>query len=224
VQIDPDLIEDTNLNRLIGATEEDVARGNSKILAAERLVRAVNPWARVVSYKNRWQQHVEDLKICDVIFGCVDSITEREQLESLARRHLIPYIDIGMDVHEVENGYSIAGQIAISMPGRPCLRCMGIITDEGLSEEARQYGAAGGRPQVVWPNGLLASAAMGMFVKLITAWERAVKFPILLEYDGDAQMLVPSNKLLYLENVYCPHFAELTAIGDPFWEIKKHSI
>ncbi len=223
LQIDPDIIEDTNLNRLVGATEEDVARGNSKILAAERLVRGVNPWARITSYRNRWQQHVEDLKICDVIFGSVDSITEREQLESLARRHLIPYIDIGMDVHEVENGYSIGGQIAISMPGRPCLRCMGIITNEGLSEEARQYGAAGGRPQVVWPNGLLASAAVGMFVKLITPWERAVKFPILLEYDGDAQTLLPSNKLPYLEDVCCPHFAGLTAIGDPFWEIKKHS-
>src|SRR5690348_14559507 len=98
VLIDPDAIEDTNLNRLVGATEQDVASGNSKIVAAERLIRAVNPWARVFSYGDRWQQHIEDLKICDVIFGSVDSITEREQLESLARRHLIPYIDIGMDV------------------------------------------------------------------------------------------------------------------------------
>jgi molybdopterin-synthase adenylyltransferase len=224
LQIDPDTIEDTNLNRLVGATEEDVARSNSKIVAAERLVRGVNPWARVTSYKNRWQQHAEDLKCCDVIFGSVDSITEREQLESLARRHLIPYIDIGMDVHPVANCFSIAGQVAVSLPGRPCLRCMGIITDQGLSEEARQYGAAGGQPQVVWPNGLLASAAVGMFVKLITPWERMVKFPILLEYDGDAQTLLPSNKLPYLEGVCCSHFAELTAIGDAFWEIKKHSM
>ena len=125
--------------------------------------------------------------------------------------------------HEVRNGYSIGGQVAVSMPGRPCLRCMGIITDQGLSEEARQYGAAGGGPQVVWPNRLLASAAVGMFVKLVTPWEREVKFPCLLEYDGDAQTLLPSNKLPYLENMHCKHFAELSAIGDPFWEIKKHS-
>jgi molybdopterin/thiamine biosynthesis adenylyltransferase len=224
VLIDPDIIEGTNLNRLVGATEEDVARSNPKTLTAERLVRGVNPWARITSYKNRWQQHVEDLKSCTVIFGCVDSITERDQIESFARRHLIPYIDIGMDVHPLENGFSIGGQVAVSIPGLPCLRCMGIITDQSLEEEARQYGAAGSRPQVIWPNGVLASTAIGMFVKLITPWEKEIKFPILLEYHGDAQTLLPSSKLQHLENVFCTHFTELTQIGNPFWELKAQTV
>ncbi|HZI57217.1 MAG TPA: ThiF family adenylyltransferase [Verrucomicrobiae bacterium] len=212
---DPDKVEETNLNRLVGATEEDVAQGRSKVFAAERLIWAVNPWAHVIRFKDKWQHHADELRSCDVIFGCVDSISEREQLETLARRHLIPYIDIGMDVNAVEGSFSIGGQIAVSMPGGACLRCLGIITDSRLREESRRYGAVGGKPQVVWPNGLLASAAIGMFVKLFTPWEKEIKFPILLEYDGDAQTLMPSNKLKYLQGP-CPHF-DSHSVGDPFF-------
>jgi molybdopterin-synthase adenylyltransferase len=218
---DPDKIEETNLNRLIGSTEEDVAQERSKVFAAERLIRAVNPWAHVISFKDKWQHHADELKSCDIIFGCVDSITERQQLETLARHHLIPYIDIGMDVHALEGRFSIGGQVAVSMPGGPCLRCLGIITDRRLEQEAQQYGAAGGKPQVVWPNGVLASAAVGMFVKLFTPWEKDIKFPILLEYDGDAQTLLPSNKLKYLQGKRCPHFEGLNNVGDPFFGFKS---
>lgn len=217
---DPDEVEETNLNRLVGATEEDVAQEHSKIFAAERLIRAVNPWAHVISFKDKWQHHADELRSCDVIFGCVDSINEREQLETLARRHLIPYIDIGMDVNTVGTSFSIGGQVAVSMPGGSCLRCLGIITGERLKQEAQQYGAAGGKPQVVWPNGVLASAAVGMFMKLITPWERVIKFPILLEYDGDAQTLTPSNKLNYLSG-QCTHFDGLQNVGDPFFEFQN---
>jgi molybdopterin/thiamine biosynthesis adenylyltransferase len=220
VIFDPDKIEETNLNRLVGATEEDVAQERSKVFAAERLIRAVNPWAHVISFKGKWQHNADELKSCDVIFGCVDSISEREQLETLARRHLIPYIDIGMDVHAVGTSFSIGGQVAVSMPGGPCLRCLGIITDQRLKQEAQQYGAAGGKPQVVWPNGILASAAVGMFMKLVTPWEKEIKFPILLEYDGDAQTLTPSNKLNYLSG-RCTHFDGLQNVGDPFFKFQN---
>ena len=36
------------------------------------------------------------------------------------------------------------------------MRCMAIVTEEYLKEEAGRYGDAGPRPQVVWPNGVLA--------------------------------------------------------------------
>ncbi len=46
-----------------------------------------------------------------------DSFIEREQLERFARRHLIPYIDIGMDVHELggEQYFLIGGQVILSI-------------------------------------------------------------------------------------------------------------
>jgi molybdopterin/thiamine biosynthesis adenylyltransferase len=179
----------------------------------------VNPGARISIETARWQLCAIALRSCDVIFGCVDSIAEREQLETAARRYLTPYIDIGMDVHSMAGGFSIGGQVALSMPEGPCLRCMGIIDDRKLELEAQAYGAAGGRPQVVWPNGLLASLAVGFFVQLFTPWRKELELPVLLEFDGDAQTVSPSNKLLYLGEHGCPHFTDLASLGDPFWTV-----
>ena len=169
--IDPDFIEDTNLNRLVGATMEDVKLGTAKVDIAERVIKAVNPAAEVNKRRANWTEVTAELRDVDVIFACVDSIGCRSELEAFARRFLIPLIDIGMDVHESSGEFSISGQVMLSMPGKPCMRCMGLVTDEALAKEAARYGAAGGKPQVVWPNGTLASIAVGFFMKLVTPWE-----------------------------------------------------
>jgi molybdopterin/thiamine biosynthesis adenylyltransferase len=218
VLIDPDAVEDTNLNRLVGATQQDVANRASKVSVAERVIGGVNPSAQVWTQTSQWQMCAVVLRSCDIIFGCVDSISEREQLETTARRYLIPYVDLGMDVHWVENEFVVGGQVALSMPEGPCLRCMGIVDDRGLALEAQMYGAAGGRPQVVWPNGVLASLAVGLFVQVFTPWRKMQDLRILLEYDGNAQTVLPSNKLPYLKERLCTHFADLSSMGDPFWK------
>ncbi len=217
VLIDPDIVEDTNLNRLVGATQQDVASGARKASVAQRVIAGVNPGARVWVETTQWQMCAVALRSCDVIFGCVDSIGERAQLETTARRYLIPYIDIGMDVHNAEEGFFLGGQVAVSLPGGPCLRCMGIVNDRALEVEAQQYGAAGGRPQVVWPNGLLASLAVGFFVQLMSPWFDVQDLPTLIEFDGNSQSVFPSKKLPYLAGRSCGHFASLEDLGDPFW-------
>jgi molybdopterin-synthase adenylyltransferase len=214
--IDPDFIEDTNLNRLVGATLEDVKLGTAKVDIAERVIKGVNPAAEVVKRKASWIEVTDELRDADVIFACVDSMVCRSELESFGRRFLIPLIDVGMDVHESSGEFSIGGQVVLSMPGKPCMRCMGLVTDDALAKEAAKYGAAGGKPQVVWPNGTLASIAVGFFMKLVTPWESQKETPLLLEYDGDLQTVMPSNKLAYLP-AHCKHFDSLLELGDPFW-------
>jgi len=214
--IDPDLIEDTNLNRLVGATMEDVKLGTAKVDIADRVIKAVNPAAEVIKRRANWTEVTAELRDVDVIFACVDSIGCRSELEAFARRFLIPLIDIGMDVHESNGEFSISGQVMLSMPGKPCMRCMGLVTDEALAAEAARYGAAGGKPQVVWPNGTLASIAVGFFMKLVAPWETHKETPLLLEYDGDVQTVSQSNKLAYLP-AHCKHFDRLNELGDPFW-------
>ncbi len=215
--IDPDIVEESNLNRLVGATQEDVGKGASKTSVAARVIASVNPRVRIRTETAQWQMCATALRSCDAIFGCVDSIAEREQLEAVARRYLIPYIDVGMDVHKVNGEYIVGGQVALSMPDGHCLRCMGIVTDSALELEAKRYGAAGGRPQVVWANGVLASLAVGYFVQIVTPWYKQQKLPVLLEFDGNTQTVSPSNKLQYLEGHRCRHFADLASLGDPFW-------
>jgi hypothetical protein len=219
VLFDPDRVEDHNLNRLVGATADDAERAMAKVVVLRRLIKKINTDARVSIIRKHWQEQPLALRDCDVVFGCVDTYGQRDQLERAARRFLIPYIDIGIDVTHGEQRYVVSGQVILSMPGELCMRCLGFLTEDLLAEEAARYGAAGGRPQVVWPNGVLASAAVGVFVGLVTPWHPEHRSTVYLEYDGNAQTLLPSNRLHYVRGKRCTHFRSATDLGDPFWSL-----
>jgi hypothetical protein len=220
VLIDADRIESSNLNRLIGGTVADVRARRWKTSISARLIRAVNPTATALVVRQKWQFAAEVLRDCDIIFGCVDSFGERRQLEEAARRYLIPYVDIGMDVLSSETGFHIVGQVALSMPGRACLRCMGIVRETDLAEEALRYGAAGGKPQVVWPNGVLASAATAIAIQLVCPWNADQSPPVLLEYDGNRNTFLPSAVVPLLPP-RCSHYDGVQSVGDP-WFARPH--
>jgi hypothetical protein len=215
---DPDTIDEegTNLNRLIGGTEADVAAETPKVEIARRLISGIDSKIEVRPFQATWQDHLEILRTADIIIGCVDSLLQRRDLESFARRFLIPYIDIGMDVYESTNQFAISGQVALSMPGEPCMICLGILRNDLLAEEAGRYGDAGSLPQVVWSNGVLASAAVGVLMQLVTPWSKEHPTTILLEYDGNSQTLKPSMKLEYIDQIKCNHYSGSQELGDPF--------
>ena len=214
VLYDSDNVEYSNLNRLIGATVQDAAMKLSKIEVAQRLIFGLQPSAILNLYKSRWQMHPEPLKYCDIIFGCVDSFSEREQLEAFARRWLIPYIDIGLDVHDASGEPpQMAGQVILSMPGGPCMKCLGLLSDLNLAKEAAMYGAAGQNPQVVWANGILASAAVGIVVDLLTDWTHSMRKTMYLSYQGNYMLLKEHRRLEFITEP-CPHYP-LEQVGKP---------
>jgi molybdopterin/thiamine biosynthesis adenylyltransferase len=216
VLCDHDRISETNLNRTVGATEADVKRKNWKTAIAERTVRALHDDAEVVRV-GRWEVGTEHLMQCDIIVGCVDTFGARRDLEAFCRRHLIPYVDIGMDVQRLgEQQYEITGQVILSMPGKPCMHCMNFLNDEILAEEARRYGAAGERPQVVWSNGVLGSAAVGIIADLATGWSRGGRDCSYLNFRGSDLSLRDDPRLQYLSGS-CPHYP-LVEAGDPTWK------
>ena len=222
VLVDPDRIDFTNTNRLVGGTLADAEAETQKVTIAERVIRGLQPDARVVVVPDTWLAAMDDLKVCDVIVGAVDSYKERDQLERFARRHLIPYLDIGMDVHELgQNGFLISGQVIMSMPGGPCLRCCGLVTEERLAQEAQAYGAAGGRPQVVWPNGVLASTAVGLLAQVITPWHPKLSEFVYLEYDGNKGTMRASARMELLQGKSCTHHPA-DEVGDPLFDIREH--
>ena len=171
--IDPQEIDASNLNRLVGATEKDVEAKTPKVNIAERLIRGIRPCAHVEVAKSHWQMADDLLKDAHAIFGCVDGYRQRMYLESASRRFGLPYFDIGMDVTKLEGEqYAVAGQMIMTVPGGPCMRCLGFLTQQRLEREENEYGDAGINPQVVWTNGTLASLAVGAFVRLLTPWFR----------------------------------------------------
>jgi hypothetical protein len=213
---DADYVEDPNRNRMVGSQPSDVADGRLKVHVLRDLIMRIAPDAEVEVYPCAWQDRHLYVRDCSIVFGCLDGFGARDELEGYCRRFLLPYIDVGMDVHELLAGkFSISGQIITSLPGGPCMRCMGFITEARIAREAERYGAAGNRPQVIWPNGVLASTAVGIAVQLLTPWHSAEIAP-LVEYDGNRHLLRPSAVVAALAGRRCPHYP-LDHVGDPFW-------
>lgn len=221
---DPDTIEDSNLPRFVGASPEDVTKGRLKTKIAERVVGNANPDVTIETYTSKWEEAADALAECDIVIGAVDDYTTRDGLERFCRRNLIPYIDIGMDVHLLDDGHHfISGQVIQSLPGHPCLRCCNYITDEKLDLEADRYGAAGRRPQVVWPNGVLASTAVGFTITLLCPWSPERQGFRFLSYDGNkGELVTPALVHEYLANHVCDHHPP-TELGDPLSDIRSFS-
>jgi len=213
ILFDPDQVEHSNLNRLVGATSRDADAHAYKVEVAGRNIEAVSPGTKVIRNPVQWQIAATSLRDADVAVSCVDTYAARQDIEVSARRFLIPLIDVGMDVHHVEDSPHISGQVIVSSPAGPCFRCMQFLTDENLRQEAQLYGAAGGRPQVVWANGILASIAVGLIVELITGWHKRQLPGEYLHYDGNENIVTRSPRVLYGPKV-CAHYRDL-AIGEP---------
>lgn len=220
VIVDPDQVEVSNLNRLVGATVEDAELKTPKVRVASKMILQLQPDAQIAEKQTFWQEDSDALLDCDLIVGAVDAVTVKSELEQFCRRFHIPYFDMGMDVHELpDQSHLVAGQVVRSVVGGPCLRCLGIVTDSALKTEADNYGAAGGLPQVIWPNGVLASTVVGMIVHMLTPWSSEDAHVACVEYDANRNIMCPSPKLRVLANSNCQHFLD-NEIGDPLFDIR----
>lgn len=209
VGLDPNKgLEEKHLNRTLGVSQEDITAGLTKVDNAVRIFRRLQPNAKAHFIQARWQDRADLLENCKIIWGCLDGLSEREQLESFCRSKDITLIDIGLGV-TTHIGYipRMAGQIIVSRPGGPCMHCMGFLNEADLAAEAGEYGNAGFRPQVIWGNMVLAGQAMGLGVQLLTEWAGPVQDHIYLQYDGNSNIVIPHPRLRYLDlSGQCQHF------------------
>ncbi|MDO8447076.1 MAG: ThiF family adenylyltransferase [Deltaproteobacteria bacterium] len=182
--IDFDTVLPHNLDRLLGATEEDI--GKLKVLIAERQIRNSATAAKVdinaVSYSIAEEKGYNAALDCDVLFSCVDRPRARYILNHFAYAHLIPVIDGGIEVRFKHGKFSgVDWQLQTVAPGRPCLACIkafdpGDVTTEiegklddpsylkGLSQDHRFK-----RNENVFPfSANLASLEVLQFVALAT--------------------------------------------------------
>ena len=126
--IDPDLVEEHNLDRLLHASEGDI--GKRKVEVAEREIRkhstSLNVQIRSLALSIQEKAAYEEAIDCDVLFSCVDRPVGRDVLNLIAYAHLIPVIDGGIAI-QTQNDYlhSAHWQAHIIGPGRQCMRCNG---------------------------------------------------------------------------------------------------
>lgn len=212
---DPKEFESKHLHRLVGSCAADIALATPKTQIAQRVIASVRPDAHVALVPHSWTESPEILRGCDVVFGCVDSFQGRLDLEVCCRRYLIPYIDIGMTVLGADSGPPrLLGQVAVSLPGGPCLQCMRVVTESELQREAEQYGSAGVAAQVVFANGVLASTAVGLCVQLLSGWRGSEIENLVLRYDGNRDSVLPCHVASVMRHANCLHFP-MNDVGDP---------
>src|SRR5438270_4008051 len=184
--MDFDVVQDHNLDRMVGATKRDVHLQRRKVDIARREglrnATAAHPQIRV-----------SDLSVCepsgllealdhDLIFCCVDRPWPRAILNSLAYTDLIPIIDGGIAIDTGSDGTmrNATWRSHVLRPGRPCMVCtrqldMGLVAldIQGLLDDPDYIaGATGGGPvgQNVAPLSLSVTAApLAQYVSLSVA-------------------------------------------------------
>ncbi len=220
IPIDDQLVEESNLGRLVGARALDVDR-TKKVEVARRLAQGIDPEIEVFPVEARFPEAsvIEALKGADVIVSCVDRFDVREGINAFCRRHLIPQIDIGIELRSnSERLVSADGQMIVSLPGQPCPRCW-FLTDAVLAAERRRrppgYDAnpdATGQAQVVSMNAVLAAEACNSVLDLLTGYSGGARGASFWQYEGRSGEM--TRHALPSRRMDCPACAE-EGFGDP---------
>lgn len=145
VLVDPDSVEDTNLNRLPGTLARDV--GALKVKVASRMVRLASrsigtrPQVRTfaqdiyqASHRCKWM-----LKNCDIILALTDNHISRIACLQLALESGAVFLQAGVEILLDEQPPRLLAEISGAELGRYCSICAGRLHPGQASLEARRY-------------------------------------------------------------------------------------
>lgn len=216
--IDPDEIEISNLNRVVGATPADV--GLAKVAVAERMIRLIRSDADVVSIAGdvTTRSVARRLSRADFIFCCTDTHASRHTINQLAYQYLIPAIDLGVAIGASGDQTTIGSHVQMLAPNLPCLWCSNHlnahrIREELMTEEQRtadpyfENGTGVEQPAVISLNGTTASLAITMFLSAVAGIPSRPRY---LAYDAVRGRM---NALSVTANHDCPFCGPDSTLG-----------
>ncbi|WP_165956482.1 HesA/MoeB/ThiF family protein [Kribbella antibiotica] len=201
VLIDADEVDESNLNRLLGAGPADVGRPKVEVLAEQ--VNRVAPDIKVTAIPEDvlTARALEHAKVADLVLGCVDNHGARLTLNHLAIRYLIPLLDAGTGARLASDGRptQLGGQVQLVAPGRGCLECRGFIDPTRAAfdlatpevqqyERDHGYGTKEIAPAVIFLNGVVASIQVAEVARLLGSQGSQAS---LIVYDAIAQRTFP---------------------------------
>jgi|SRR5215213_853635 len=173
--IDNDFLEETNLNRVVGARPTDI--GRAKVDIARDLIYAVRPSATIeVLHDTVLRNKVaKNLLEADIFFCCTDSHGSRAVVAQLAYQYLLPGFDLGVQIEAKDGKIShITGRVQMLAPGLACLVCSDLLNPrmiriDLMTETQRRLdpyivGAQERQPAVISLNSTVASLAVTMYL------------------------------------------------------------
>lgn len=178
VLVDPDVVEKTNLNRVVNATPADI--GTSKAETAARYVRSFNDQAIVEAVVGDVAQDAVARRLvdADMIMCCTDSHGSRSIVQQVSYQYLIPCIDMGSTITQTAGEVTgVYGRVQLLAPGLPCLWCSELldateVRRDMMSESERRLdpyivGSQEPAPSVISLNGTVVSLAVTMLLGVV---------------------------------------------------------
>jgi molybdopterin/thiamine biosynthesis adenylyltransferase len=222
--IDPDVLELSNLNRVVGAYYEDAEQQRYKVDVVRRHLTHINPKATIRVYKQDvHDKEVESvLALSDWMIVATDNHASRLKAQELSIRYFVPLISLGVNITVKGNSIEdMSGEVITARVGDYlCLQCLNRIhpikvaserhPDHAIREELVKRGYVTGKdikePAVKTLNTFLATMAVEVLVNQYTDARRHV--PVLVyENNGsmsiyeDRESVQQRNKRCFLCNV-----------------------
>lgn len=175
--IDSDVLDETNLSRVVTAVADDIKAKPSKTRLSVRYAKAVNPKVDCETLQDdvAYQDVADKLADCDYIFLCADTMRARLVVNAVVNQHFVPAVQVGSKIlvgdksKRIEQFYSVVRQMR---PGGGCLLCNGFISPHRLAIEeksdadwrAQNYGTGSPNPSVITLNGIGSSRSTHDFL------------------------------------------------------------
>jgi molybdopterin/thiamine biosynthesis adenylyltransferase len=198
VLVDGDLLEASNVSRVLAARVSDVGRMPKVELAARYVGESGLPVRVHTIGEHLGERNLDLLASADVIISCVDRHRPRALLNRLAYRAMVPLIDTGTAFRVDTSGRMTgdAGRVVVVGPGKPCLACWGHISPdalrlealkpeerEALADEGYVSGADVPEPSVIAFNAAVASHAVIELMRMVTGFAGAEEPPERLAFS-----------------------------------------
>ncbi len=222
--IDPDVLEMSNLNRVVGAYYEDAQKKRYKVDVVKRHATSINPYATVLACKSDvHDKEMESvLALSDWIIVATDNHASRLKVQELSVQYFVPLLSLGVNITVKENKIEdMSGEVITARVGDYlCLHCLNRINpikvaserhpDQTIREALVKRGYVSGmdikEPAVKTLNTTLATMAVEVLINQYTEARRHV--PVLVyENNGfmriyeDRESVEQRNKRCFLCNV-----------------------
>jgi hypothetical protein len=142
VLVDPDVVEEKNLNRILNSGKEDAYLGRPKVHVLASAIARMGLGQEVIPLHMNLmtKEAVERVAECDVAIGCMDGVEGRHLLSRIATFYTLPYFDVGVQLRADGVGGidQISGAVHYLQPGRSSLLSRGVYDIARVDAEAQR--------------------------------------------------------------------------------------
>ncbi|HZS79703.1 MAG TPA: ThiF family adenylyltransferase [Ktedonobacteraceae bacterium] len=217
--IDPDVLEMSNLNRVVGAYYEDAEQKRYKVDVVKRHLTGINPKATVrACRKDIHDPEVEQaLALSDWIIVATDNHSSRLKAQQLSIKYFVPLLSLGVNItvnnHKIED---MSGEVITARVGDYlCLSCLNRINpikvaserhpDQGIREALVKRGYVTGQdikePAVKTLNTFLATMAVEVLINQYTGARKHV--PVLVFENNEYMSVYEDKESVQYRNKQC---------------------